>query len=309
MNLKELMLFCLFILIFLFGMYLLRSGLFNLSGKRMNEALKSITDKPWKGFLAGTFITGILQSSSAVTVMTVGLVSAGSMGFQQSIGIILGSNIGTTVTAEFMTFPLEKGIVPGAIIGAVLILFSHYYLRSIGFIIFGLSSIFSAIEGFKSLAIPLSSYKYFSTIMNEMEQHLFIALVVGAILTAIIHSSSATIGICMGFLASGDLSVQSSISIMLGANIGTCVTAYLASVGAGKEAKLTSYAHIWLNLLGAIFFFPFIGQLEAAAAFLTEVKSVQLAHASVIYNVICSSVMLPFSAVFSKFLIKMHGRE
>ncbi|WP_240620153.1 Na/Pi symporter [Peribacillus acanthi] len=309
MILKELLLFCLFISIFLLGMYLLRSGLFNLSGKRMNDALKTVTNKPWKGFLAGTVMTGILQSSTAVTVMTVGLVSAGSMGFQQSIGIILGSNIGTTVTAEFMAFPLEKGIVPGAIIGAILILFSHFHLRSVGFIIFGLSAIFTAIEGFKSLAIPLSSYKYFSTIMEQMDQHLIIALIVGAIITAIIHSSSATIGICMGFLASGDLSVQSSISIMLGANIGTCITAYLASIGAGKEAKLTSYAHIWLNLLGAIIFFPFIGQLEAAAAFLTHEKGVQLAHASVIYNAACSLVMLPFTGLFSRFLVRLHGRK
>ncbi|WP_374721698.1 Na/Pi symporter [Peribacillus tepidiphilus] len=306
---RELFLFIVFLLVFLLGMNFLRAGLFNLSGERLKNTLQRVTDKPWKGFIAGTIVTAVLQSSSAVTVMTVGLVSAGSLSFSQTIGIILGSNIGTTVTAEFMTFSLSKWIVPGAVIGALFILFSSFFLRSLGFVIFGMSSIFAAMEGFKSLAIPLSRYDFVSNALLMIENHLLMALLIGMIMTAMIHSSSAMIGICMSFLSTGDLTVSASIAIMLGSNIGTCITAYMASIGAGKEAAFTAYAHIWLNLLGSILFFPFIDELGTAAAFFTSEKNVQLAHASVIFNVICSIIVLPFSTLFATLIIKVHGRK
>ena len=266
----ELCLFLLFIGIFLAGMAVLRFGLFYLSGEKLKSILGKLTDQPWKGFISGIILTGILQSSSAVMVMTVGLVSAGSLSFRQTIGIILGTNIGSTFITEFISFSLVQWIIPGIICGALLLLIPHNITRSIGMIFIGLSAIFSAMSGFKILASPLASIiQLVQTAIIEINDHIIFALLIGIILTAIIHSSSATIGIAMSFVASGELTVSSAIIVMLGANIGSCVTGYMASIGSGKEATITAYAHIWLNIIGVLIFLPFVHQLEQFAAFFT----------------------------------------
>ncbi len=305
----ELSLFILYVILFLIAMRLLRSGLFKLTGEKLNSKLQAVTSTTIKGFFTGMIFTAILQSSSAIMVMTVGLVSVGALSFQQSIGIILGSNIGTTVTAEFMTFSMKNWITPGLFIGFLLMLINRHSLRPIGQSIFGLFLIFFSIQGFTSLAKPLSGYSFFSQILSHLEQHIFLAIIAGAILTAIIHSGTATIAIAMGFIAGEQLSVLAGIALMLGSNIGTCVTGYMASIGAGIEAKLTAYAHIWLNILGVALFYPFIEHLLAAAAFFTDEKHVQLAHASVIFNLICSIITLPFVKHFSHFIIRLHGKK
>ncbi|RFU65758.1 Na/Pi symporter [Peribacillus glennii] len=304
---RELLFFAIYICIFLSGMALLRIGLFNLSGEPLKAVLSQVTNTPWKGFVTGTFITGLLQSSSAVMVMTVGLVSAGSLGFPQTIGIILGSNIGSTLTAEFMTFSLETLIVPGAVTGAALWLIPRVVSKSIGTAIMGLAAIFTAMNGFKQLAGPISDFSITDTLIQSMENHLFIAILTGMVFTALIHSSSATIGIAMSFLAGGELTVSTGIAIMLGSNIGTCITGYMASIGSGDEARFTAYAHVWLNVLGVLAFIPLIRLLESSAAFFTADKAVQLAHAGVLFNVITSMVVLPFSGRFSKFIFFLHG--
>ena len=306
---RELTFFILYIILFLIAMRLLRSGLFKLTGEKLNSKLQTVTSTPIKGFFTGMIFTALLQSSSAVMVMTVGLVSVGALSFQQSIGIILGSNIGTTVTAEFMTFSIKKWITPGLFIGFLLMLTNKEIFRAIGQSCFGLFLIFFAIQGFTSLAAPLSEYPIFTLGLSFIEQHIFIAILVGAIITAIIHSGTATIAIAMGFIAGEELSVLVGIALMLGSNIGTCVTGYMASFGAGIEAKLTAYAHIWLNILGVALFYPFIEQLHAAAAFFTDEKPIQLAHASVIFNVICSFLTFPFINLFSRFIVRLHGKK
>lgn len=304
-----LLLFLLYIILFLIAMRLLRRGLFKLTGEKLNSKLQAVTSTTTKGFFTGMIFTAILQSSSAVMVMTVGLVSVGALSFQQSIGIILGSNIGTTVTAEFMTFSIKNWITPGLFIGFLLMLINKHSLRPIGQSIFGLFLIFFSIQGFTSLAKPLSEYPLFTQIVFQLEQHIFMAIIAGAILTAIIHSSTATIAIAMGFIAGEELSVLAGIALMLGSNIGTCVTGYMASIGAGIDAKLTAYAHIWLNILGVSLFYPFIEQLSVAAAFFTDEKHVQLAHASVIFNLICSIIALPFVKYFNSFIIRLHSNK
>jgi phosphate:Na+ symporter len=302
----ELILFTIFICIFLLGMGFLRIGLFNLSGDSMQSFLSTVTNKPWKGFLTGTFLTGILQSSSAVMVMTVGLVSAGCLTFPQTIGIILGTNIGSTLTTEFITFSLEKWVVPGVILGAALCFVPKTAYRSIGVALIGLSAIFTAMGGFKMLAGPISSYEIIQRLLGSMEEHLFLAILTGIFITAIIHSSSATIGITMSFIIGDQVSVFTAIAVMLGSNIGTCITGYMASIGSGPEAKFTAYAHIWLNVLGVVAFIPFIGSLESMAALLTTDKAVQLAHASVLFNSITSLLVLPVSKYFSRFIMMLH---
>ncbi|WP_326929545.1 Na/Pi symporter [Bacillus cihuensis] len=306
---KDLVLFGLFIIIFLTGMFVLRIGLFNLSGEKLKTVLGKITNRPWKGFLAGILSTGILQSSSAVMVMTVGLVSSGSIAFRQTIGIILGTNIGSTFTTEFMTFSLDSYIIPGVISGALFWLLPSTLARSLGTALIGISSIFAAMSGFKFLSSSLANYPFTKHLLAEMDSHLFIALLTGIIMTAIIHSSSATIGITMSFLAGGDMALASAIAIMLGSNVGTCITGWMASIGSGKDASLTAYAHIWLNLLGVLLFIPLIHYLGTFAQALTSSKDMQLAHASVLFNVFTSLAVLPFSKQFASFVLKIHTKK
>ncbi|MBK5500801.1 Na/Pi symporter [Peribacillus sp. TH14] len=302
----ELILFLLFIAIFLAGMAVLRIGLFNMSGAALKTFLSKVTDRPWKGFFAGTIFTGILQSSSAVMVMTVGLVSAGSLTFPQTIGIILGTNIGSTFTAEFMTISLDRWIIPGVISGAILCLMPKVFSKSAGMSLIGISAIFAAMSGFKMLSKPIAVYPSVQTLISNIEDHMSIALLAGILLTAMIHSSSATIGIAMSFLMSGELSVASAIIMMLGSNIGTCITGYLASIGSGRQAAFTAYAHIWLNVIGVAAFLPLVDVLERTAAFFTDDKGTQLAHASVIFNIVTSLIVLPFARQFSNFILLIH---
>lgn len=299
-------LFLLWIGIFLTGMSVLRSGLFYLSGDTLTARLTEVTNKPWKGFVVGILFTSLLQSSSAVMVMTIGFVSAGSLTFGQTIGIILGTNIGSTVITEFMTFSVGQWIIPGIICGAVLLLIPHVLAKSSGMVLIGLSAIFAAINGFTRLATPIATYPLVQSFMTEINDHFVLALLVGILLTAIIHSSSAMIGMSMGFVASGELTVETAILMMLASNIGTCITGYMASLGSGKEAKFTAYAHIWLNVLGVCAFLPFVGQLEQFAAFFTTDPATQLAHASVIFNVVTSIIVLPFAKQFATLILWVH---
>ncbi|WP_419881435.1 Na/Pi symporter [Peribacillus sp. B-H-3] len=303
---RILLLFSLYIGMFLLGMLVLRKGLFQLSGDKLKEFLSKVTDAPWKGFLSGTIITGILQSSSAVMVMTVGLVSAGSLTFPQTIGIILGTNIGSTATAEFMSFSLDRIIVPGIVLGTMLLFIPKSLTRSLGMAFIGISSIFAAMSGFKMLSSNLTAYPAVNLVLVAMEKNLFLALLIGMALTALIHSGSATIGIAMSFLMGNQLNVDTAIAIMLGSNIGTCITGYMASIGSGKEAAFTAYAHIWLNVIGVLAFFPFIHQLQQAAAYLTDAKETQLAHASVLFNAATSIIVLPFSHHYARFILFLH---
>ncbi|WP_409289355.1 Na/Pi symporter [Peribacillus sp. SCS-37] len=306
---REILAFSIFLLIFLSGMSILRIGLFNASGEKLKRFLERTTKTPVKGFFMGIIITGILQSSSAVMVMTIGLVSSGSLTFSKTIGIILGTNVGSTFTTEFMAIPLEKWAVPGALLGAVLWLFPHIICKSTGTTLIGLSFVITAINGFKNLAGPVSSLDSVQKLLTGMEDNLFLALCTGMVITAIIHSSSAMTGIAMGFLAAGQMDIQAGIAIMLGSNIGTCITAYMAAFGAGKEARFTSYAHIWLNLIGAALFYPLIPALEKLVSALTEEKDLMLAHASVIFNVAVSLAALPFTDKFTALILRFHNKK
>ena len=299
-------LFIMMILLFIYGMTMLRTGLFNLSSHSFKALLEKLTNKPWKGMAAGILITAVLQSSSAVMVLTIGLIAARVLTFPQSIGIILGTNIGTTFTTEFITYDISDYLLPLAIIGAVCILINKYKLRSIGFVLFGIAIVFTAMKGFRHFAGIIQDNPFMQNFLAHLSDRILLALAVGIIITALIQSSTATIGIIMGFLSADMLSIEAGIAIMLGSNIGTCITSYLASIGAEKQAKLCAYAHIWLNVCGVLLFYPFIGHLTDAVEYMTNAKDVQLAHASLLFNVLSSLLVLPFAEKFGRGIMKLH---
>lgn len=304
-----LLIFILFILLFIFGMTLLRTGLFNASAKSLERWLVRLTSTPVRGLLVGTVVTGILQSSSAVMVITIGLISARVMTFRQSIGIILGTNIGTTFTTEFITFDIDSLLVPMAIIGTVLIFFRSTKVRSLGTIFLGLAFIFTAMKGFEFLVTPVANLSFMSQTIEMLNNSYLYSVVAGIVITGIIQSSTATTGIVMGFLTGNVFGIDTGIAMMLGANIGTCVTGYIASIGSGHESKLCAFAHIWLNLVGVVIFYPFISLLADLSTFLSEKPATQLAHISVIFNCITSILVVPFARQFGDFIVRMHGRK
>lgn len=290
-------------------MTIIRFGLFNLSANKLKTWLIKLTSSPLKGMLTGTFVTALLQSSSAVMVITIGLISARIMTFPQSIGIILGTNIGTTFKTELITFKLDAILVPLAVCGAVLILFKNKKARSIGMLTFGIASVFTAMKGFELLAHPLTSMDFINKFILSLNDNIFLSLLTGTIITAIIQSSTAMTGIAMGFLTVGSLKLDAGIAIVLGANIGTCITAIIASIGGGKESRLAAFAHVWLNVFGVLLFIPLIPTLTDHAQLLANRKDVQLAHISVIFNVVSSLLILPFATKFGEMILFLHDRK
>ena len=303
------LLFVLCILLFIFGMTIIRFGLFNLSANKLKTWLIKLTSTPLKGMLTGTFITALLQSSSAVMVITIGLISAKIMTFPQSIGIILGTNIGTTFKTELITFDLDAILVPLAISGAFLIIFKNKKARSIGLLLFGIASVFTAMKGFELLAHPLTTMGFINKFFLSINDNLILSLLAGTVITAVIQSSTAMTGIAMGFLTAGLLQLDAGIAIVLGANIGTCITAIIASIGGGKESKLAAFAHVWLNVFGVLLFIPLIPILTENAPLLAAKKDVQLAHISVIFNVATSLLVLPFATKFGEMILYLHDRR
>ncbi len=303
------LLFIVCILLFIFGMTIIRFGLFNLSANKLKTWLIKLTSSPLKGMLTGTFITALIQSSSAVMVITIGLISARIMTFPQSIGIILGTNIGTTFKTELITFNLDAVLVPFAVCGALMILIPTKKSRSIGMLLLGIASVFTAMKGFEMAAQPLTSMNFIHHFIISMNGNILLALLTGAIITAIIQSSTAMTGIAMGFLSAGLLQLDAGIAIVFGANIGTCITALIASIGGGNESRLAAYAHVWLNVLGVLFFIPLIPLLTEYAPLMASKKAVQLAHISVIFNVVTSLLVLPFATKFGEIILFLHDRK
>ncbi|GGD04422.1 Na/Pi symporter [Pontibacillus salipaludis] len=299
-------LFTVFLTIFLFGMTVLRVGLYQLSYRNMKVLLQRFANNPFKGMLAGIVVTSVLQSSSATMVIAIGLVAVGVLNFKQSIGIILGANIGTTVTAELLTFSNSIPLWPLLIIGAVLLIIPKQTWFGAGGILFGLGCIFVALNGFESLAEPLKQFPIIQDSLAYTNDFPNASILIGTAMTAIIQSSTAATGISMSFLNEGIFSLTSAIGIMLGANIGTCITAWVASLGSNYEARLVAMAHIWLNVLGVLLFAPFIDELAALSQWLSNDPAQQLAHISVVFNVLSSLIVLPFVQHFTKFVMFVH---
>ncbi len=305
---NDILWFVMFIIIFMFGLTIMRNGLNRLASDRLKEKLVLLTNSPLQGLLIGMLITALLQSSAAVMVITIGFVSAGLLTFKNSIGIMLGANIGTTVTAELMTIQVGELSLYIVLLGIVFLLIPKRTTFSIGTALVGLGCMFVAMKGFSFLASSVYSYSIVKTTLHYTNHNDLAGILLGTFLSSIIQSSSAVIGIVMGFLHHQHISINAGISIMLGANIGTCVTVLLASIGTTAEAKWTAYAHIWLNVFGVILFLPFINLLSKVVITLTPVLETQLAHASVIFNIACSLLALPLVNVFANFIMNTYKK-
>jgi len=287
---------------FLLGMYVMRTGFHQLAGERMQAFLLRFTRTPLHSFASGLLSTFILQSSSAVTVLTIGLTQSGVIRFPQTVGIILGTNVGTTVTTELIALRLEELAVPMLLLGAALWLQPRLKLRAVGLIVAGFGLIFMGIDTMQVMARPLEQSDTFRTLFFQSSHSVWIGLVTGTIFTALIHSSSATIAITMGLIGHGVMAMETALAVVLGANIGTCFTALVASIGTNAASRQVAWLHILFNLAGALLFLPFLANLASVVRWLTSDPAMQIAHAQTLFNLLCSLAGLPFASRIAAFI-------
>lgn len=277
---------------------MLRKGLISLTYSKIEEAcLLIFTDHPLKAFLISIVFTGFLQSASAFMVIVIGFVSAGALSFKRTIPMILGTNIGSTFTTEFLAIKMDVLIWILLIGGLLFFLTGRYPFKQLGTSFLGLGIIFFCITGFSRLAEPLTQLKTGAGILHHVNDSNWSALFIGMVLTAIIHSSSVCIGILMSFMNEGVIGLTQAMSVVLGSNIGTCITAVMAAVSGGYAAKQTACAHVLFNVIGVAIVFPFL----AATGFVEQLSAdpaQRIAHFSLLFNVVSALLFLPLTNLF-----------
>ena len=285
--------------LFLFGMNLMGTGLENVAGEKLKGILEKVTSNKYMAVLIGAIVTAIIQSSSATTVMVVGFVNAGLMNLMQATGVIMGANIGTTITAQIVSFKLDE-IAPLFIgIGAVLLLVAKKRkIKNVSSILLGFGILFMGMEVMSGALKPIAQSSAFSQVIQSIGENKFLGILAGIILTAIVQSSSATTGILIALASTGTIGMNVALPVILGCNIGTCVTALLASIGGNKVAKKAALVHLLFNLLGIIIFIPFMNILIDIVVRTnpTDVAR-QVANAHTIFNVVVTIILLPLSKV------------
>lgn len=293
--------------IFLFGISLMGDALTNFAGPKLRGYVEKYTSNPIKGVFVGIFITGLIQSSSATTVIAISFVRAGIMSLEQAIGITLGANIGTTVTSILIGFDLGYFAYFIALIGVGIFMFSaRRKNKYIGEILVGFGLLFIGLEMMGGSLTALKDVPGFEDVVANMAQNPIIAVIIGAALTALIQSSSAFIGIAQSLFASGAIDLNVALALMFGANIGTCITAILASLGGSLSAKRTSLFHILFNvsvsLIFLIFLNPYKILVEHIATAIGANKLMTIAVGHFTFNFIGMVVFLPLISQTARLL-------
>jgi len=298
----NILMFFLGLIVFLLGLYLLKTGLGNITAFNLRKIIANFTSSTAKGCLTGTILTMFLQSSSAVSVITIGLVDTGLMTFRQALGIVLGTNIGTTITGQIMAFRLESLGVPLVFLGLILLILGKRF-RAMGLNLCGLGLIF--------VGMDIMGAAFSFVLGNPLVKHLlllttrshFLAVCFGIVFTAIIQSSSAMTGIVLVLAKNGHLDLITATAIIFGSNVGTCITAVLASIGANTAGRRVAAAHVVLNLLGVILFYPVLEGFTNLMTLTSSDLPRQIAHTHTVFNVISSLAVLPFAGLFTKFIV------
>jgi phosphate:Na+ symporter len=275
----------------------------------MRVILAALTKNPVIALFVGAFVTTVIQSSSATTVMLVSFVQAELMGFAQAIGVILGSNIGTTITAQLIAFKLTDYALLMIITGFLMrFLAKNDNIRFTGEAILGFGFLFFGMKLMGDSMQPLRTYQGFIDIMKGLENPL-LAVLVGSVFTGIIQSSSAFTGIVIVLAQQQMITLEAGIPMIFGANIGTCVTAGLASIGTARDAKRVAIAHVIFNTLGAalfIFWIPaFADIIRTIAAKINSDTARQIAKAHTFFNLSLALIFLPFTAIFARLIYRI----
>ncbi len=304
--------------LFLFGLDQLTAMLKATAGARMRNVLARVTTNRFKGVLAGAFTTGVIQSSSVTTVLVVGFVSAGLMSVQQSVGIIMGAEIGTTVTAQIIAFRITQYALVAVIVGFVMqFFFSRHRIQRIGTMILGLGLVFYGMNMMGDATRPLRDYQPFIDLLAQM-QNPVLTILLSAGFTALIQSSSATMGVIIVLGSQGLIPLEQGIALVFGANIGTCVTALLAAIGKERQGVRPALVHVMFNVTGVLIWFGFIDELAALSRWLSpqapELSGMdrlaaeiprQIANAHTLFNVGNTLIFIWFTAAFAWVVMRL----
>lgn len=296
--------------LFLFAIKYMGDGLQKAAGDRLREILDRFTTNPVMGVLVGIIVTILIQSSSGTTVITVGLVSAGFMTLRQAIGVIMGANIGTTVTAFIIGFDVGAYSYPIMALGAVLLFFfKKDRIQNIGQILFGFAGLFIGLEMMGDGMKPLRDWEAFIDLTVSFSNHPILGVVAGTVFTLIVQSSSATVGILQGLYSEGLIPLGGALPVLFGDNIGTTITAVLASLAASVAARRAAAAHVIFNVIGTIIFLLilpiFVNYVEWISGVLGLEEKMQIAFAHGTFNVINTLIQLPFVGLLAVLVTKI----
>ncbi len=288
--------------LFLYGMHMMSDGLEHAAGNKMKSILQKITSNRFLAVLVGAAITAVIQSSSATTVMVVGFVNSQLMTLNQAVWIIMGANIGTTITGQLLTLDVSTWAPVVAIIGVILVTFlKNKKANAIGLIMAGLGFIFIGMDMMKDAMVPLRDEPVFIDLMTKISNP-FLAVLVGAGFTALIQSSSASVGVLQSLATSGLIGLNTSIYIIFGQNIGTCITSFLASLSGNRASKRATIIHLSFNLIGTLLFIvliqvvPFVNIMES----ITSAPDAQIANTHTVFNIFTTLILLPFGYKLAK---------
>ena len=304
--------------LFLFGMEQMADALKAVAGERMKTILAKLTSNRFMGAITGAFVTAVIQSSSVTTVLVVGFITAGLMSLSQSVGVIMGANIGTTITAQIVAFKVTKAAL--LMIGggfSMLFISKNEKIKQYGAMLMGLGLVFFGMSVMSDAMKPLRSYQPFLDLMVQMENPL-VGILIAAAFTGLVQSSSATTGIVIVMASQGFITLPAGIALAFGANIGTCVTAMLASIGKPREAVRAAMVHVLFNVAGVVLWFLFIPQLAEVVTSLSptypELTGIdklgaetprQIANAHTIFNIANTIIFIGFTAQFARLVEKL----
>ena len=296
--------------LFLYSIKTMGDGLQQAAGDRLRYYIDKYTSNPFFGILVGIGMTALIQSSSGVTVITVGLVSAGLLTLRQAIGIVMGANIGTTVTSFIIGFKLGDYALPMLFLGAVCLFFTkNRTINNIGRIVFGVGGIFFALNLMSGAMEPLKDLQVFKDYMVELSKNPILGVLVGTGLTLLIQASSATIGILQNLYASNLIDLQGALPVLFGDNIGTTITAIIASLGANIAAKRVAAAHVAFNVIGTviciIFLVPFTSLIQWFESFLNLAPEMTIAFAHGTFNITNTIIQFPFIGALAFLVTKL----
>jgi len=304
--------------LFLYGMHKMTEALKILAGERVKGILARLTTNRFSAAFAGASVTAIIQSSSITTVLMVGFITAGVMTFQQSIGVILGANVGTTITAQIIAFKVTKAALFLIAAGFFTeVLAKTPRIKYAGVMLMGLGMLFFGMELMSQATAPLRTYEPFMTLMQEMTNPL-LGVLIGAVFTALVQSSSATTGIVIVMASQGLISLETGIALVLGSNIGTCVTAWITSIGKPREAKQAAMAHVVFNVSGVLLFVGFIPYfaelIRVISPMAHELSGIerlaadtprQLANAHTVFNIFNLVLFLGFTNTLARLVLRI----
>ncbi len=294
--------------LFLYGMNLMGDGLQKSAGSKLKRIIELLTSNVIMGVLVGMVVTMIIQSSSATTVMVVGFVNAGIMSLPQAIGVIMGANIGTTITAQLVSLDVDF-LAPVALgIGIVIYMFAKKpKYKHIAEILIGFGILFTGMDFMKDAVKPLAEYQGFTDMLLSFGHHPLLGVLMGFAITAIVQSSSASMGMLIALASQGLIPVTAALPILYGENIGTCVTSLISSIGATRNARRAAIMHLTFNVIGSVIFMLILSKPIVAIVTAIDPSDAarQIANAHTLFNVINVIILLPFNKLIVKLAMKL----